>query len=69
MLIDRFDKDGTQVKLGDYLLYKNGEPFKVIYNDNFLSVGIVDKDENFSFMSDWVKEDWTVTTYEELYGE
>ena len=30
---------------------------------------LVDKDENFSFMSDWVKEDWTVTTYEELYGE
>jgi hypothetical protein len=68
MLIDRYDKNDKQMQLGDYLKYKDGSIFKVIYNNSFLAIGIVDKDENFFFMDEWVKEDWEVSSYEELFG-
>ena len=67
MVIDRYDKNGTQLRLGDYLLYTNGEIFKVIFNQTLITIGIVDKDSEFFFLDNWVKEDWEVKTYEELY--
>ena len=69
MLIDRYDKNGKQLAIGDYILYKDKDSYKIIYNEKFLAVGIVDADSNFSFMTDWAKEDWEYKTYEELFEE
>lgn len=68
MLIDRYDKNGKQIALGDYLLYKGEYPYKVVYDDYLLAIGVVDADSEFEFMSDWVKEDWTISTYQEIFG-
>lgn len=68
MLIDRYDKNGKQIRLGDYLLYKGEYPYKVVYDDYLLAIGVVDADSEFEFMSDWVKEDWTIKTYQEIFG-
>ena len=68
MLIDRYDKNGKQIRLGDYLLYKDKYPYKVVYDEYLLAIGVVDADSEFEFMSDWVKEDWTVSTYQEIFG-
>ena len=68
MLIDRYDKNGKQIALGDYLLYKGEYPYKVVYDDYLLAIGVVDADSEFEFMSDWVKEDLTIKTYQEIFG-
>ncbi len=68
MLIDRYDKNGKQIRLGDYLLYKDKYPYKVVYDEYLLAFGVVDADSEFEFMSDWVKEDWTISTYQEIFG-
>lgn len=68
MLIDRFDKNGNQISVGDYLLRYDGEIFKVDLNPSNLSIGIKDKDENYFSMENWVKEDWEIKTYEELFN-
>lgn len=67
MLIDRFDKNGNQISVGDYLLRYDGEIFKVDYDPNSLAIGIKDANEVYSLMTDWVKEDWEIKTYEELF--
>lgn len=67
MLIDRYDKNGNQISVGDYLLRYDGEIFKVDFNPINLSIGIKDKDSNYFLMEDWVKEDWEIKTYEELF--
>lgn len=68
MLIDRYDKNGNQISVGDYLLRNDGEIFKVDFNSANLSIGIKDKDSNYFLMEDWVKEDWEIKTYEELFN-
>lgn len=69
MYIDRYDKNGTQIQLDDYLLRADGGIYKVIFNQTLLSIGIVDADETFFFMDDWIKEEWEVKTYKELFEE
>lgn len=72
MLINRYDKNGKQIALGDYLLYKGEYPYKVVYDDYLLAIGVADlstKTNEFEFIADWVEEDWEYTTYEALYGE
>lgn len=67
MLINRYDKNGIQIKLGDYLLRNDGEIFKVDLDLNTFTIGIKDKDSNYFSILDWVKEDWEVKDYYELY--
>ena len=67
MVIDRYDKNGTQLRVGDYLLRKNGEIYKVIFNPTNLAYGIVDKYSKFFFLDKWDKKEWEVKTYEELF--
>ena len=69
MLIDRYDKNGNQISVGDYLLRYDGRIFKVDYNPFNLSIGIKDEDENYSLMENWIKEDWEIKTYEELFDK
>jgi hypothetical protein len=69
MLIDRYDKNGNQISVGDYLLRYDGEIFKVDFNPINLAVGIKDKDSNYFLMEDWIKEDWEIKSYEELFKE
>lgn len=69
MLIDRYDKNGNQISVGDYLLRYDGEIFKVDYNPSNLSIGIKDKDSNYFLMENWVKEDWEIKSYEELFDK
>ena len=68
MYIDRYDKNGTQIQLDDYLLRADGGIYKVIFNLTLLSIGIVDADETFFFMDNWIKEEWEVKTYDELFN-
>lgn len=67
MLIDRYDKNDKQIGVGDYLLRYDGEIFKVDYDPNNLMIGIKDKDSIYFSMADWVKEDWEIKDYYELY--
>jgi hypothetical protein len=67
MLIDRYDKNGKQIGVGDYLLRYDGEIFKVDYDPNNLMIGVKDKDSIYFSMADWVKEDWEIKDYYELY--
>lgn len=67
MLIDRYDKNGKQIGVGDYLLRYDGEIFKVDYDPNNLMIGIKDKDSVYYSMADWVKEDWEIKDYYELF--
>lgn len=69
MFLDRYDKNGNQISVGDYLLRYDGEIFKVDFNLINLSIGIKDKDSNYFLMEDWVKEDWEIKTYEELFDK
>lgn len=67
MLIDRYDKNGKQIGVGDYLLRYDGEIFKVDYDPNNLMIGIKDKDSVYFSMADWIKEDWEIKDYYELF--
>lgn len=67
MLIDRYDKNGKQIGVGDYLLRYDGEIFKVDYDPNNLMIGIKDKDSVYYSMADWIKEDWEIKDYNELF--
>lgn len=72
MLIDRYDKNGKQIALGDYLLYKGQYPYKVDFDNYLLAYGVVDlstSTNEFEMIFDWVEEDWEYTTYEALQGE
>ena len=71
MLIDRYDKNGKQIALGDYLLYKGQYPYKVDFDNYLLGYGVVDcstSTNEFEMIFDWVEEDWEYTTYEALYN-
>jgi hypothetical protein len=67
MLIDRYDKNGKQIGVGDYLLRYDGEIFKVDYDPNNLTIGVKDKDSIYFSMADWIKEDWEIKDYYELF--
>ena len=67
MLIDRYDKNDKQIGVGDYLLRYDGEIFKVDYDPSNLMIGVKDKDSIYFSMADWVKEDWEIKDYYELY--
>ena len=67
MLIDRYDKNGKQIGVGDYLLRYDGEIFKVDYDPNNLMIGVKDKDSVYFSMADWDKEDWEIKDYYELF--
>lgn len=69
MKIERYDKNGIQLRIGDYLLRKDGVIFKVVFNPTLLAYGIVDKYSQFYFLDNWNKKDWEVKTYEELYKQ
>jgi hypothetical protein len=67
MLIDRYDKNGKQIGVGDYLLRYDGEIFKVDYDPTNLMIGVKDKDSVYFSMADWIKEDWEIKDYYELF--
>jgi hypothetical protein len=67
MLIDRYDKNDKQIGVGDYLLRYDGEIFKVDYDPSNLMIGVKDKDSIYFSMADWIKEDWEIKDYYELY--
>lgn len=67
MLIDRYDKNDKQIGVGDYLLRFDGEIFKVDYDPSNLMIGVKDKDSVYYSMADWVKEDWEIKDYYELF--
>lgn len=67
MLIDRYDKNGKQIGVGDYLLRYDGEIFKVDYDPDNLMIGVKDKDSVYYSMANWIKEDWEIKDYYELY--
>lgn len=67
MLIDRYDKNGNQISVGDYLLCFDGEIFKVDFDIENLTICIKDKDSNYFPMNNWNKEDWEIKDYYELY--
>jgi hypothetical protein len=67
MLIDRYDKNGKQIGVGDYLLRYDGEIFKVDYNPESLMISVKDKDSVYFSMADWIKEDWELKDYYELF--
>lgn len=69
MFIDRYDKNGNQIALGDYLLRSDGEIFKVDFDYSTLAVSIKDKDSNYFLMDNWVKEDWEIKYYWELFPD
>lgn len=60
MLIDRYDKNGIQIKVGNILLNDNGKHYKVTFSEDIIAVGIVDEYGMFDFMSEWVADEWEV---------
>lgn len=61
MDINRFDKNGKQLQIGD-LVYNsyNHEIYKVIYSDDICAFGLENIYGEFDFMSEWVNEEWEV---------
>ena len=67
MLIDRYDKNGNQIKMGDYLVKSDGTVYKVDIDPSTFTIGIKDKDSIYHPIIDWVKEDWEIKDYKEIY--
>ena len=61
MKLDRFDKNGNRIKLGNILknVYTKDE-YEVVFMEDILAFGLMDKYEEFSYMSEWVPGEWEV---------
>lgn len=61
MKLNRLDRNGKDIKLGNILknVYTNDE-YEVVFMEDVLAFGIIDKYEEFSFMSEWVPGEWEV---------
>jgi hypothetical protein len=60
-MIDRLDKNGDLIKVGD-LLYNsaNGKTYRVVFSNDILAYGIIDESGMFDFMSDWLEYEWEI---------
>lgn len=60
-MIDRLDKNGDLIKVGD-LLYNsaNGKSYRVVFSKDILAYGIIDESGMFDFMSDWLEYEWEI---------
>ena len=61
MKLDRFDRNGKRIKLGNILknVYTKDE-YEVVFMEDILAFGLMDKYEEFSYMSEWVPGEWEV---------
>lgn len=60
-LLDRQDKNGNYINLGDLLFNsRNFGTYEVVFADDILAFGIVDRDGNFDFMSEWIEDEWEI---------
>ncbi len=60
-MIDRVDMNGELIILGDRLFNRaNGNIYTVVFSKDILAFGIIDDDNMFEFMSDWVADEWVV---------
>ena len=59
-MINRFDKYGKRIKVGDTLKHFGGSICSVVFNPELIAIGIVDEDGEFDFMSEWVAEEWEI---------
>lgn len=60
MLINRCDKFGNYLRVGDTLINSIGKVYKVVFAEDILAFGIVDEYGLFEFMSEWVADEWEV---------
>lgn len=59
MLIDRYDKHGVQLQVGDKIAsVYNSEIFEVVFAEDILAFGIEDENGHFEFLTEWVPADW-----------
>lgn len=60
-MLDRQDINGTYINVGDMLFNRsNFGTYEVVFADDILAFGIVDRDGNFDFMSEWVADEWQI---------
>lgn len=61
MKIDRFDRNGERLKLGQIIknVYTQ-EEYEIVFSEDILAFGMEDKYGQFEFLSEWVPHDWEV---------
>lgn len=60
LMIDRFDKNGVRLELGDVVIHDCGDIYTVVFADDILAYGLRGADGHFEFMSEWVAQEWEV---------
>lgn len=59
-MLNRYDRDGIKIQLGDTLKHYMGKEYKVVFSEDILAFGIVDEYGMFDFMSEWVSDEWEI---------